>query len=85
MGTKTPVSLDQMFSAKALDDMRATCARHREVGTFPHSELVAYIRPHMERIDEVTGQPNDVNYMAYLIEHVMHAAHTKPNVEVPDE
>jgi hypothetical protein len=36
-----------------------------------HRHLVKLIEPHMSEINKRLGQENDVNYLAYAVEHVL--------------
>lgn len=59
------IRLGDLFTDEQIDLAIAIVREGRDV----HSRLVEeVVRPAMSRIDEVTGQQNDVDYFAYVVE-----------------
>lgn len=58
----------KVLSRKELDEayeIYQTVPTHQR-----NAGLAKIIKPVMAKIDEEVGQPNDLNYMAYLLEHI---------------
>ena len=63
----TNISLGELFTEREITRMVKIITLHK----LPHARLREYITPLMQRIDERTGQKNDVRYMAYAAEYAL--------------